>query len=175
MILLGLDLATKVGYAIGDIMVGPTWGHTKLPTTGADVGKFLHHYRAWLMGLISVERPDWVAFEAPVLPDKTSLMTVRKLQGLCSITELACRDVGIDCSEANNQKVKVFMTGSGGKKGDKMIRACHARNWRTDDDDEADACGVWLYTLAELDKIHGTRHANAFEPLFVEGKHYGRC
>ena len=167
--LFALDLATKTGWASGtpEAQRGLVWGHIKLPSTGSDIGAFLAAYRTWLVGMIDMHQPDWIAFEAPVLPQQTSLNTVRKLQCLCGLTELIARDHKIDCTEANNQKVKVFFTGHGGKKGDRIIKSCNVRGWDTQDQDEADALAVWLYTLAQLDKLHGTKHANKFDPLFA--------
>jgi Holliday junction resolvasome RuvABC endonuclease subunit len=165
--ILALDLATNTGFCHGPGDTGelPTLGSFTLPSTKEDVGRFLCAYRDKLMALVSEVEPEVVVFEAPILPNTTSLITARKLQGLSGVTEMVVRDLNsiyraagapeIDCREAQPASVKKALTGRGGAKKHEMVAACRAYGLRPatytksgeDASDEADAFGVWLYLV----------------------------
>lgn len=167
MIILALDLSSRTGWAVGHIQDGPQWGCFVLPKTGENLGPFLQAFDDWLDTRLHRNRPDLVAYEAPVFykPGTTQLVTIRKLYSLASVTELVCHRHGIDVTEADNQQVKKFFTNHGGKKGARMILAARDRGFVTSDDNEADALGIWLYMVALLDKANGTSFAMKYDPL----------
>ncbi len=168
MIIASLDLATSTGWAAGHREDGPSWGRNVLPRTGTDIGAFLQPHDDWLDTFLHKWRPDVVTYEAPILHRSNTLQTCRKLYSLAGVTEMVCRRHHIRCHEVDNQKVKRFFTGYGGKKGGRMIMAARDRGWKTASDDEADALGIWLYTAAKIDEKDGTRFAMKFDPMFAE-------
>lgn len=174
-----LDLATFFGFAFGDDARGVVEaGSYRLPSTGNDMGTFLHAYRNWLDRAISVYQPDELVFEAPILPSTTNLSTLRKLYALPALTELIAQDRHCAVREANLTDIRMHFLGVPRapatvpkKERREWVKArtiaeCRARGIRPDDDNHADA-------LALLSFICTARNPN-FKltpvPQFVEGK-----
>src|SRR5262245_20204032 len=88
--ILTLDLATRLGWCVGEPANDPAFGYYDLPKTGDNVGQFLIHFQRWLSSRCSEWQPELIVFEAPILPRKTKLITVRKLNGLCNVVEMHC-------------------------------------------------------------------------------------
>lgn len=107
-----LDLASVFGFAFGDDAGVQAHGSFTLPKTGNDIGAFLRAYRAWLSAAISRWQPEEIVFESPILPDTTSIHTLRKLYGLCGITELLAQDGHIQCREANLLDIRGHFIGA---------------------------------------------------------------
>jgi len=152
--LLYLDLATKTGWAVGPVADRPTLGTLKLPSTGADLGEFGLYFEDWLCKIIDVENPDRIAFEAPFLAGGKALNvhTVRKLHGLCLVTELTCKRFDIRVSETAYAKVKTWCLGHG-KRGNwkkEIMAAARSRGYHVEDDNQADAAMGWEYTASTL-------------------------
>ena len=170
---IGLDLATLTGICIGEPDEIPTLSHVRHPSTGEDVGRFLDHAEAWARCLIESQSPALVVFEAPILPQTTSLATIRKLQGLAGVVEMAAYRAGIETAEVQPSTVKKALTGHGGtpkgvdRKDRKkaMVAACRAYGFDPKVDDEADAFGVWLATV----RIRFPRCAFAWDPINFSG------
>ena len=152
MSLLTLDLATRLGWTVGEVADRHfQFGSFTLPSTGADLGKFALPYHQWLHDMIDRNEVDDVVFEAPVLPRETQIATVRKLSGLCWHTEFVCAQRGIEVSEAHQQSVRKFFINSG--KGGKLAKAlttdaAKSLGYDVKNDDEADAIALRFYTLA---------------------------
>lgn len=156
MIILGLDLATKTGWALGKAGARPSFGTVKLPKTGDDIGAFLLAYSEWFRPFLLEHKPQIVCFEAPLflLRGNSQMATAMKLMGLASTTELiiahlAKRGMSVRCFQAHQQEWKKHFTGFANfsKKRDPYppIEACQERGWWVQSSDEADACGVWDY------------------------------
>lgn len=146
--LLTLDLATVLGYTVGAVADrGFKSGHYRLPSTGADIGAFAAAYDGWLDSHLSLTGVTEVVFEAPVLPRKTTLATVRKLSGLAWHTEWLCTNMGIKCYEAHLQSVKKAIGGHGRAQKSDMIRAVQSYGYDVTEENEADAIAVRLYTI----------------------------
>lgn len=180
MIILAIDLGTNTGFAYGRPDADPEFGTSALPQTGDDVGRFLLAHEEFLHGLIDKITPEIIMFEAPVFYPKTNMdgravmhqskASLRKLYGLAGVTEMVARKRNIEIGEADNQVTKKVFTGTGGKKGDRIVGECHSRNWMVRNPDEADACAVWYYTVTLLDQHNGTRFAEKFDPLFAHAR-----
>lgn len=156
-VVLALDLASqKTGWALYG-PDRPLAHHTvKFKPAGDDYGKLLTEARDWLSSALSREDslapnlakrvPTLVVYEAPVLPAKTNIVTLRKLYGLAGMVEVVCRDHGIECLEADRPTILLSFTGHGG--GDRASRqarvkaACEARGWTPVDDNAADALAL---------------------------------
>lgn len=147
--ILALDLATRTGWAAwtpGES--APRHGRRDLGR-GRQLGSFIHGARMWLETLIQMERPAIVAYEAPILPQKTSQGAVRKLMGLVCEVEAACVGCRSEAVEVRASAARRFFTGDGGGKRAevkaRVIGQCRALGWQPASDDEADALAVLAY------------------------------
>lgn len=145
---LGLDLATNTGFAIGDLGGVPRFGGHRLPSTGDDLGRFLAAFEDWLLDTIRRDVPDRVFFEAPILSQST--MTARKLMCLAGETERICHRERLPVKEVVISQAKKFITGHGYADKQMVVEAAHARGWKVANDNEADACAIWLFGCATL-------------------------
>lgn len=143
-----LDLATNLGWASGPPSGNPRFGTKTLPSTGAEVGRFLAAYDEWLNDFIALEDPALVAYEAPILSaGKTGVSTARKLMGLASHTEFVCHNRSIRVFEANLMTVKKRFAGSGKAQKEDMIAVAQRYGWNVRTEHEADACGGWAFAV----------------------------
>lgn len=156
---LTLDLASRLGWTCGAPDGEPRYGTKVLPATGEDIGRFAEAYNTWLLDMITLENPVLVVFEAPILAGQTTLATARKLTGLAWHTEFVCRLREVRCKEAHLQSVKKFFAGSGRADKQAMIEAARRHGWAPKTSDEADALGLWAYTIHE----EWPRHAGRFQ------------
>lgn len=149
--LLTLDLATKTGFAVGDISNGerPHSGVLILPSTGEDIGRFLLALENWLNDMISIHKPDTVIFEAPLLLSngKTNITTARKLMCLAGLTELFCSKHKLNAAECHVGTIKKYFTGNGSAKKPQMIAQAKALGFDAKDDNEADALAIYFYSM----------------------------
>ena len=157
-----LDLATHLGFCFGTDADGAIeHGSFKLPSTGPDIGKFLHAYRDWLTRAIGAYAPDEIVFEMPILPGTTNLHTCRKLYSLCGLTELIADDHKIECREANLTHIRCHFIGvmrapkeiAKDKRRawlkERTVSECRARGFRPADDNEADALALFSFVVSE--------------------------
>lgn len=159
-VILTLDLATATGWACGAPGdADPRFGHVTLPSTGENIGGFAAAFAAWLNAKLDEVSPQLVVFEAPILPRKTSLATLRKLHFLPGRTEEICHDRGIMCREGRASSVKKLFTGYGFAKKADTISIARRYGWRVRTDDEADACALWAYSVCKVAPQHATRFA----------------
>lgn len=157
--LLCLDLATRTGFCHGAADTGevPTIGNVLMPSTGADVGRFLAAYRDWLTEKVCEVEPDLIVMEAPILHGTTTITVTRKLQGLAGVTEMVVTDLNqkhralglaeIEVAEVAATSVKKALTGSGRAEKPAMIEAARLYGLNPSCSDEADAFGVFLLTV----------------------------
>lgn len=168
-----LDLATILGFCIGNEAGVEEHGSFRLPSTGSDIGAFLHAYRQWLSFGVRRWMPNEMVFESPILPGTTNLHTCRKLYGLCGITELIARDHGIPCREANLTDIRGHFIGAprapshvkcepGCKRKacgpcknarrawikEATITQCRKRGFRPEDDNDADALAGFSFVMS---------------------------
>lgn len=164
--ILALDLGTSTGAAFGRGDALPTVLSFQMPASGDDVGAFLAHFRDVLVQLIGRIDPDFVIFEAPILPqpkasikwvggkpvavveNTTNLMTTRKLQGLAGMLEVICRDLELPVYETHLGTMKKALTGKGNAEKGDMLRQARALGLQlsagSEAFDEADAFAAWL-------------------------------
>lgn len=145
--LLTLDLATVLGYTVGDVADrGFRSGHYRLPSTKTDIGAFAVAYDEWLRPMLSRGVTE-IVMECPVLPRHTTLATVRKLTGLAWHSEFVATALGIKIYEAHLQSVKKAIGGHGRAQKADMIRAVQSYGYDVTEENEADAIAVRLYTI----------------------------
>lgn len=184
-----LDLATIIGFCVGDETQVEEHGSFRLPSTGSDIGAFLDAYRNWLRFGVTRWVPNEIVFESPILPHTTNLHTCRKLYGLCGMTELIARDHAIPCREANLTDIRGHFIGApraprtvtctpgckakqcGRCKNarrawikETTISECRALGFRTEDDNDADALAGFSFVLSTRVKgfvLAGTEIARA--------------
>lgn len=154
--ILAFDCATKTGWCagVGDDL--PILGSVTMPE-GVEPGPFLAFWRKWLVHHFKDIGPTVVVFEAPLLPQKTSISTVRKLVGLASVLEMVCVELGIPCEEVNLATVKKHLTGDGRAEKPDMLRAARNCGVSPKSYDEADAFGIWLTAIRYHAKEHQAR------------------
>ena len=170
--IIGLDLATAAGFAIGEPGGEPRFGTHLLPSTGEDVGAFGVAFEDWLSPLIKAERPEVVLYEAPSMFAKSTPATVIKLNGLAYDAEKICKRLGVRCFKVNPSKLKKFFTGRGNAKKPDMVATAKRYGWRVLDDNAADACAVWAWGVF---CFAAPEHRKRFElgPIGAEAAHVG--
>ena len=161
--LLALDLATCTGFCSGVIDTGevPTLGHVRLPSTGADVGRFLCAWQDWLEPKVREVEPALIVFEAPILAGQTQIATTRKLQGMAGVTEMVGHRRGIEVAEVATSQVKKALTGHGRAEKADMMAAARHYGFNPQTSDEADAFGIWLCAL----RLRAPAHAGLWDPI----------
>jgi hypothetical protein len=166
--LLSLDLATRLGWAVGDLEHGdPVWGEHRLPSGNDDTQMFFLAYGIWLKEMLAAEKPNVIVMEAPMGGSSVmNAITDYKLKGLCVCTELvaAGRQVPVRQVPAGTWKKSFTGTGRFGKstKPYPPIEACAARGWAVKTDNMADALGIFVHGVGALAPGSVAR----FEPLF---------
>lgn len=159
--ILALDLATHFGFACGSVKEGMVEsGSYKIPPTHENLGLFGAYFRRWLDGAITRLEPAVIIYESPILPGvgQTNLATLRKLYGLCLLTEVIADDHSVVCEEANLSDIRAHALGKGNipRKRDDVKRAviawCRSRGWNPLDDNHADALALLSYRLALIDR-----------------------
>lgn len=160
---LTLDLATCTGFCHGPADTGevPTIGHVRLPSTGADVGRFLCAWQDWLEPMVREIEPTLLVFEAPILAGQTQIATTRKLQGMAGVTEMVAHRAGIEVAELSTSTVKKALTGNGRAEKADMMAHARAYGFSPVVSDEADAFGIWLCAL----RLRHPTHAGRWDPI----------
>ena len=160
---LALDLATCTGFCFGSADTGeiPMLGHVRMPSTGADVGRFLCAWQDWLEPKVCEVEPTLIVFEAPILAGQTQIAPTRKLQGMAGVTEMVAHRHGIEVAELSTSTVKKALTGSGRAEKPAMMAACRAYGFNPQVTDEADAFGIWLCAL----RLRHPTHAGRWDPM----------
>lgn len=150
-----LDLATRIGFAYGSPLGKPSYGAHLLPSTGAEIGRFIDEFDSWLSAQRWFLHGSLIVYEAPILPRLTTQQTVRKLNGLAAYLEFKCYRSAIHCRQADLQSIKKFWTGNGRAKKPEMCATARARGYVEIGDnngDEADALAGWWFVVNSIDE-----------------------
>jgi Holliday junction resolvasome RuvABC endonuclease subunit len=162
---LAFDLAPgSSGYCVGDGQGVPTAGAWRFPPLGDDLGALAAHMQDQAGALIREHQPDLVAYEAPILVTKgrhggrsDTLADLRRIYGLGVVLELTCVRFGVRVAEVDLRRVKKVMTGDHQATKSQVVRAAMGLGIplpTTKDEgreDAADAVGVWMIGLSEVD------------------------
>ncbi len=153
---LGLDLATKTGWATwSQGEARPHTGTLRLPRWDPDeLAPDFERLRKHLSELHAVSPIEAVWYEAPIMTRVDRLRTLQFLLGLANMTEWWCFKLKIPCRQAEMRDWRKHFFGkcTGGRDELKRaaVEACRLREWPVDGDDQADAAGVLDYGLACL-------------------------
>jgi len=152
-IALALDTSSsRTGY-----VRGPTDGSGPLTISSfsvnkkcrGDVGAQIHNFREQLIP--RMKGVEIVLLERPVLPfGKLNYDTLRVLYGIAGIVEVLAIDYDIPCYDVQNGKHKKLIYGKGGAKPTNTVELAGAWGFECENDDEADACGVFLYATQKM-------------------------
>lgn len=145
--MLALDLAGLLGWAANPFDSVPRFGSHQLPKTGDDVGRYIAAFDDWLQAMLDFEDPSGVIYEAPSIFMKTTPVTIEKLVGLATHTQLVCHRRGIRRWSANPSQVKKHFTGRGNAKKPDMVSTARRCGFKVRDDNEADAIAVWWWSV----------------------------
>ena len=110
-----------------------------------NIGRLLTEWTAEAWPLI--QRCTNVYFEAPIIPRHGNASSLRPLWALTSHLEFLAHHAGADCAEVDNQSHKKLLYGHGGAKPLNAVEYATAWGLPVRNNDEADACGVFLYAL----------------------------
>ena len=157
MIILALDISKRrTGAAVG---VGANPPHTTSQAfTGETMGAVGAAYTRWLRDKLRVDKPDLVAFEAPLLSAqaKGSTDTLMILSGLCFTTMTLCSIHKIRCVSVAVSTWRKAFIGHGFPTDPKAaaLSMCASLGWTPRNHDEAEACGVWAWAHVFHGDIH---------------------
>ncbi|HWG06019.1 MAG TPA: hypothetical protein VG271_13480 [Beijerinckiaceae bacterium] len=151
-VIAAFDLASNIGFAIGEPGRTPVASSYRLPKTGDDVGRFLDHFSDWLIFILNEHQPTDVYFESPF----ARFGSTRKLTGLACMTELICFRRKLPCSEAAGSEVTKYFVGQARFKHDNpavrrqmkkeaAVKKCRALGIPVKNDDEADAIALFVF------------------------------
>lgn len=168
--ILALDLASRFGWCEGRTGVTPVSGSVRCAPEGAATPDIFAGYILWLSNQLINRRPDVAVYEAPLATNlfrgKTTVRVTRILFGLAAITEGICFRMGVMILEADIQDVRGHFISNRRLKSAQAKLAvqdrCRLLGYPFADDNAADACALWDYTMAMRNPRHG---ANA-NPLF---------
>lgn len=110
-----------------------------------NIGRLLHEWalEAWPL----IEGCSHVYFEAPIIPHHGNVTSLRPLWALTSHVEFLALHARADCAEIDNRQHKQLIYGHGGAKPLNAVEYAEAWGFGARNNDEADACGVFLYAL----------------------------
>ena len=145
--ILALDLSTHTGWCVGDSADRPTYGTKHLKTHGESIGPLAVEFHRWLRRLVEDEKPELIAFEAPILAKRTKLHIIRMLTGLAYHTEFMAEYLDVRCREVDLWTIKRFWTGNAKAEKIDMVRAAQMYGYDPQDDNAADAIALWEYSV----------------------------
>lgn len=168
--IVALDLATTMGFAMGEPGGRPTSGTVRLCPTGGDDGEAGLGLMRWMQDVIAAAAPSSFIVEAPLVPQhgqgRTNISTVRRLIGLVFLAEAVAKAKGITIREATVSDVRTHFLGKGripkGEGKRLVMRQCDVLGWTYRDNNAADALALWSFGCA----VVAPKTALAVTPLF---------
>lgn len=114
-----------------------------------DIGAGMVEFREALIPRLT--GVDIIFMEKPALPfGKLNYNTLRILYGIAGMVEVIAKDMDIPCFDVDNGKHKKLIYGKGGPKPSNPEELAGAWGFNPTNDDEADACGVFLYSIQQF-------------------------
>jgi len=175
-LILGLDIASVTGWAVGLPGSKPLSGYIKL---AGDIGPKMHQLHDALHGLVRQHDPTWIVFEQPIheIPKrrdkfgnsvgKGSPATLRMSLALCGVAEMVASEANIPVAEVfMGTWRKHFIGAAQSPKGQTSmwlknlaVQRCKQLGWGELTHDAAEACGVWDYACSLRSKAHQVQTA----------------
>lgn len=152
--ILALDIASATGVAFGCADdSAPSLSTLRLPGASElnEYGPRLTAFRRGLIGLIADYRPERIWFEAPFIALNGGKIknanSSRLLMILAGLAEQIADEFEIPTIETTNAEVRKHFLGSAHGLRDElklaMLRRCRLLGWEPNNDNEADAAGIW--------------------------------
>jgi hypothetical protein len=142
---LALDLSTHTGWALGRDFEKPRHGVWELGRM-SNLGRCFSCLAAQLEGIISLERPDKLIFEAPLPQQKRDTQQLaRLLIGLAAVTEMIAYEQGIQPTEQFPNEVRKAVFGTAAVDKTYIVNWCRGQGWQPVDDNDADALVLLRY------------------------------
>lgn len=171
--IIALDIATTVGFAIdGPEEWKPLTGTVRFAADGDDFGRAYVGFEKWLTDLIGVQKPDIMAFEAPLIVGgprgttrPTNANTVRLLFGLAAVAEMVGSRAGLRVFECHIQTVRRHFVGNGRCQKPEVRARCKLLGWDVQSNDAADAAAIWDFARSQF----RPSAAHRTTPLFAAG------
>lgn len=166
---LALDIASTTGAAFDKEPGRPGFATFRVPHVEDpdDYGTRYVAFSDWVAEMIAVIRPDWGAFEAPLVNRGGNLLTnqrtARLLGGLAAMAEAEFCRAGIPCGEENVSTIKKHLTGNGRAEKAEIMARCRQLGWGIKNDHEADAGALWAFIHCKINP--GFTYST---PLFAE-------
>ncbi len=157
--ILALDISKAgTGVAVGEATEPPR--SFVVSFSGATQGQVWWSYGIWLREQMAVEKPDLVAFEAPIYGRKiqSSAPTTILLRGMACVTEMLCTGRNVRVVSVPTSTWRKHFLGHGFPHDPKQaaLNQCGLLGWDVGGShDRADACGVWAWAHF----THGDRRA----------------
>lgn len=150
-VILGLDLATQVGFCGGDGASLPASGSFRLPATGPDLGWYGDEARTYFRILLDRFRPQVVLYESPVTMPNQNPDVTTKLHALPMVLEMVVRDRdrSIEVVKVYPSTIKSKIGGHGKCDKAEVMAAVRRAGMKPKNKDESDACGAWLCGVRE--------------------------
>lgn len=161
-VLLSIDPARKTGFAVGDPAGEPHFGVHTLPQMSHGLGFYLCEYDRWLHRLCNEHQVTHIAIEDFLIGGVRQKAQAISFANLYGGTFRYAAIKGMSAMAVDNQRVKLAMTGSGGKKGTRVLDAVRGMGFDTNSTDAADAIGIWICAASEW----WPEHAHRWVPLF---------
>lgn len=161
-----LDLSSKTGHAAWNgTAERPVLGTKTLVGWQYDVGTMLEFWRRWLGDWIRTHQPEYVAVEAPFIPDHGGGDVILKQAGLFAFTMWAFKSANIRAEQVHSASWRKHFIGCGmldrrdsrvqrgEKPGEAMKRLAvmraRALGWDFPDHNAAEAGGILTWAINE--------------------------
>jgi hypothetical protein len=171
-LILGLDVATRCGHAIGRLGETPVTGSVRFGNSSTDENVVFAAALDWASEFLQpFPRPDVVMIEALLPMDamrgNTQRATRDRLAGLHGVLRAVAQLRGVAKIEvASVGDVRAHFIGQRSAKSAiakaETMRRCARLGWECCDDNAADAAAVWSYACALIDPALALR----LTPLF---------
>jgi Holliday junction resolvasome RuvABC endonuclease subunit len=140
---LALDIATNVGWAVGDGSRQGTHCGTQRLNSAGDLGRMSHYFGLFLADLITTWEPDLIAIERGFFRGPMSY----HLTGLIWDAHRVGYVRGVPRVEFPPATIKKFICGSGKASKDDVLTEIIVRGFYPHNDHEADALALLLLAL----------------------------
>ena len=146
MITLGLDCATKTGFAFYDVREGriiESGIQDFSKKRGESNGLMFLKFRKWLKQLIELQKPDIVGYEQA---HHRGGAATEICVGMTTRVQEICADLGIESAPIPSKTLKLFAVGKGNAGKPEMIKAASKILGRVPiSSDEADAIHIAIW------------------------------
>ena len=142
--ILALDMATVTGWATE----GASGSENFKKRAGDSRGMLFIRFEAWLCEMVTISKPDMVAYERPHARGRAA---TEVSHGLLAILQKVCAANGVEYADCPSTTLKKFATGKGNAGKPEMVAKfveLTGRNPITDD--EADAYLLHMWAMAQF-------------------------